>query len=133
MKISTRGRYAIRFMLDLAEFGDGKPVSIKDVSARQDISEKYLEQMVSNLNKAGLVKSIRGPQGGYVLTKNPDEYTIGEILRITEGDMAPVACLEEESGGCARADNCHTLKLWKKLDDAIRDVIDNTSLQDLLS
>lgn len=132
MKVSTKGRYAIRFLLDLAKNSQGKPVRIKDVSARQDISDKYLEQVVSVLQKAGFVKSVRGPQGGYTLSREPGEYTIGDILRLTEGNMAPVACLADEANVCERAEQCSTLPLWKKLDAAIRDVIDTTTLEDLI-
>ena len=95
MKVSTKGRYAIRFLLDLARNSQGKPVRIKDVASRQEISDKYLEQVVSVLQKAGFVNSVRGPQGGYTLSRQPQEYTIGDILRLTEGNMAPVACLAE--------------------------------------
>ena len=115
MRVSTKGRYAIRFMLDLALHNTGEPVRIKDVAARQNISDKYLEQVVSILNKAGYVRSIRGPQGGYVLTRNPEDYTMGQILRLTEGDMVPVACLADDVNQCDRADNCVTLHFWKKL------------------
>ena len=132
MKISTTGRYARRLMLDLATEGNGKPVSIKDIAGRQDISEKYLEQIISVLNKAGFVRSIRGPQGGYVLSKRPEEYTVGMILRLTEGSLAPVECAEKESGACEREDDCVTLILWKKLNDAINGVVDHVTLADLL-
>ena len=105
MKISTRGRYALRMMLDLATYSAGGPVSLKDVAKRQEISDKYLEQIIAVLNKAGYVKSIRGAQGGYLLKKEPEEYTVGMILRLTEGDLAPVGCVGEEkdtgkSGKC---------------------------------
>jgi Rrf2 family protein len=132
MKVSTKGRYAIRFMLDLATHNTGAPVRIKDVASRQGISDKYLEQVVATLNKAGYVRSIRGPQGGYVLTHDPADYTMGMILRLTEGDMVPVACLADEVNQCDRADNCTTLHFWKKLDDAISSVIDHTTLADLM-
>ena len=132
MRVSTKGRYAIRFMLDLALHNTGEPVRIKDVSGRQGISDKYLEQVVSILNKAGFVRSIRGPQGGYVLTRDPKDYTMGQILRLTEGDMVPVACLADGINQCDRADNCVTLHFWKKLDAAISSVIDNTTLADLV-
>ena len=132
MKISTKGRYALRLMLDLALNDTGEPVRIKDISIRQEISDKYLEQIVSVLNKAGFVKSIRGPQGGYRLTKKPEEYTVGAILRLTEGDMAPVACLEGEENDCPRASMCTSLRLWTMLDDAIKSVIDHVTLQDML-
>ena len=132
MRVSTKGRYAIRFMLDLALHNTGEPVRIKDVSGRQGISDKYLEQVVPILNKAGYVRSIRGPQGGYVLVRDPKDYTMGQILRLTEGDMVPVACLADEVNQCDRADSCVTLHFWKKLDDAISSVIDHTTLADLV-
>lgn len=132
MKISTKGRYALRLMLDLAVNNTGEPISIKDISQRQEISDKYLEQIISSLNKAGFVKSIRGPQGGYRLTKTPEQYTVGMILRLTEGSLAPVACLEDEVNECERQNGCVTLLLWKKLDDAIKGVVDTTTLADLV-
>lgn len=132
MKISTKGRYALRLMIDLAVNNDGNPVSIKDIASRQNISDKYLEQIISALNKARYVKSSRGPQGGYKLTKEPREYTVGMILRLTEGSLAPVACLEDDVNTCDRQDCCATLKLWKKLDDAIRSVVDTVTLEDLV-
>lgn len=132
MKISTKGRYALRLMLDLALNNNGVPVRIKDIAARQDISDKYLEQIISGLNKAGYVKSIRGPQGGYQLAKDPARYTVGMILRLTEGSLAPVACLEDEVNDCSRQDCCATLELWKQLDTAIRGVVDRVTLADLV-
>ncbi|MGN1147325.1 MAG: RrF2 family transcriptional regulator [Lachnospiraceae bacterium] len=132
MKISTKGRYALRLMIDLAVNNNGNPVSIKDIAARQDISDKYLEQIIATLNKAGFVKSSRGPQGGYKLTREPKDYTVGMILRLTEGSLAPVACLEDEVNTCDRQDGCATLKLWKKLDDAIKGVVDSVTLADLV-
>lgn len=132
MLISTKGRYAIRFMLDLAMHNTGEPVRIKDVSKRQEISEKYLEQVVSVLNKAGYVRSIRGPQGGYLLSKEPSWYTMGMILRLTEGSLAPVACLEDEENHCERAEQCVTLLFWEKLNSAINEVVDGTTLADLV-
>lgn len=133
MKISTRGRYALRIMLDLALADSGSPVRVKDIAARQEISEKYMEQIISVLNKAGFVRSVRGPQGGYFLTKSPSEYTVGMILRLTEGSLAPVECLEYEERGCSRREDCVTLLLWKKLDTAIREVVDTVTLEDLVS
>lgn len=133
MKISTKGRYALRLMIDLAVNNDGNPVSIRDIAARQDISDKYLEQIISSLNKAGYVRSSRGPQGGYKLTRTPDEYTAGMILRLTEGSLAPVSCLEDEVNMCDRQDGCATLRLWKMLDDAIRGVVDHVTLADLVA
>ena len=132
MKISTKGRYALRLMLDVAIHGNGDLVRIKDIAERQEISEKYLEQIVSALNKAGYVKSVRGPQGGYKLTKEPKDYTVGMILRTIEGSLAPVACLEDEVNECERQSACVTLILWKKLDDAIKGVLDTTTLADLV-
>lgn len=133
MKISTKGRYALRLMLDLAlnQKAD-EPVQIKEIAARQDISGKYLEQIISVLNKAGYVRSIRGPQGGYLLARKPEEYTVGMILRLTEGSMAPVSCLEFEENNCNRKDECATLLLWKKLDEAVKGVIDSVTLADLI-
>lgn len=132
MKISTKGRYALRLMVDLAENKGEKPISIKEISARQEISEKYLEQIISVLNRAGYVKSVRGPQGGYMLLKDPKEYTVGMILRLTEGSLAPVECLEFEENTCPRRENCVTLKVWEKLDQSIKQVVDNITLADLL-
>lgn len=133
MKISTKGRYALRMMIDIAMNAQEKPVRVKDISERQNISMKYMEQIISSLNKAGYVKSIRGPQGGYQLTKNPSEYTAGMILRLTEGSLAPVACLEYEENDCARQDTCATLELWKQLDQAIKSVVDRITLEELVS
>lgn len=132
MKISTKGRYALRLMIDLAVHNTGEPIRIKDIAARQEISDKYLEQIISVLNKAGFVRSIRGPQGGYMLVREPDKYTVGEILRLFEGSMAPVSCLEYETNTCPRQEFCVTLELWKKLDEAIKGVIDHYTLQDLV-
>lgn len=133
MKISTKGRYALRLMLDIALNDAKTPVRIKDIAERQQISDKYLEQIVSSLNKAGFVKSLSGPQGGYRLTKKPEEYTVGMILRLIEGSLAPVACLDDDINNCTRADRCPTLILWEKLYDAISEVVDNITLADLIS
>ncbi|CDD65125.1 iron-sulfur cluster assembly transcription factor IscR [Firmicutes bacterium CAG:882] len=132
MKISTKGRYAIRLMLDLALDTSGKPVSLNDIASRQQISEKYLEQIISVLNKAGYVKSIRGPQGGYQLVKKPEEYTVGMILRTTEGDLAPVSCVGSGAVECDRADGCVTVRIWQKINDAVDNVVDNITLEDLV-
>lgn len=132
MKISTKGRYALRLMLDLALNNTGEPVRIKDIAARQEISDKYLEQIISTLNKAGYVKSIRGPQGGYRLAKEPEKYTVGMILRLTEGSLAPVSCLEEDVNTCERQETCVTLRLWQMLNIAISDVVDKVTLADLV-
>lgn len=132
MKISTKGRYALRLMIDLANNTDGNPVSIRDIASRQGISDKYLEQIVAFLNRAEFVQSSRGPQGGYKLTREPKEYTVGMILRLTEGSLAPVACLEGEENTCEKKESCVTLILWKKLDDAIKGIVDKITLADLL-
>jgi len=133
MKISTRGRYALRLMIDLATYNTGAPVALKDVAARQDISEKYLEQIIATLNKAGFVRSIRGAQGGYVLTKAPKDYTVGMILRLTEGDLAPVDCSLNDGAECERRCDCVTIKIWSKMAEAINGVVDGITLEDLLS
>lgn len=133
MKISTRGRYALRLMLDLATYNTGVPVSLKDIAARQDISEKYLEQIISILNKAGFVRSIRGAQGGYSLTKKPEDYTVGMILRLTEGELTPVDCVVPGSAVCEKRSTCVTVRVWEKLYEAISGVVDNITLEDLLT
>lgn len=132
MKISTKGRYALRLMLDLALNNTGEYITIKSIAGRQEISEKYLEQIISVLNKAGYVKSIRGAQGGYKLAKEPSEYTVGMILRLTEGSIAPVDCLDDDSDECPRGVNCVTREVWIELYDAIRSVVDRITLQDLV-
>ena len=131
MKISTKGRYATRVMLDLALHDTGECIKAKDIAARQGISEKYLEQIISILNKAGYVKSVRGAQGGYRLAKAPKEYTVGMILRLTEGSLAPVACLEDGADACERWDTCETLDVWRDLYGAINQVVDGVTIADL--
>ena len=116
MRISTKGRYALRLMLDLALNNTGEPISLKDIARRQEISDKYLELIISVLNKAKYVKSIRGAQGGYILTKRPEEYTVGMILRLTEGSLAPVACVEDEDT-CDKMNDCATVLVWKKMNE----------------
>ena len=131
MKISTKGRYATRVMLDLALHDTGECIKAKDIAARQGISEKYLEQIISILNKAGYVKSVRGAQGGYRLAKAPKEYTVGMILRLTEGSLAPVACLEDGADACERWETCETLDVWRDLYGAINQVVDGVTIADL--
>ncbi|MCC8161315.1 MAG: Rrf2 family transcriptional regulator [Oscillospiraceae bacterium] len=133
MKISTKGRYAIRLMLDIAIHGNNKNVSIRDVAQRQNISIKYLEQIVGMLARVGYLKSIRGAQGGYRLAKKPSEYTVGDILRITEGSLSPVACLEDEVNQCDRAEVCPTIKFWEGLYKVINDYVDSATLEDLVN
>lgn len=132
MKISTRGRYALRLMLDLATYNTGVPNSIKDIARRQQISEKYLERIISILNKAGYVRSIRGAQGGYMLKNDPKKYTVGMILRVTEGDLAPVSCVGEEGADCDRKSSCVTVRIYEQINDAINNVVDNITLEDLV-
>lgn len=132
MKISTKGRYALRLMIDLATHSEEGYVPIKAIAERQDISDKYLEQIISILSRAGYVRSIRGAGGGYKLAHSPDKYTVGMILRLTEGSLAPVACLETEPNMCDRADKCPTLFIWEKLYAAINDVVDNITIADIL-
>lgn len=132
MKISSKGRYALRMMIDIAEHSDSSWVAIKEISERQGISPKYLEQIVTVLTRSGLLKSERGPQGGYMLTKPPEQYTVGQILRATEGNMSPVACLNDEVNQCARNQICPTLDFWKGLYKTIDDYVDSVTLQDLI-
>ena len=129
--VSTKGRYALRVMLDLAGQPAGEPIKLKDVAERQKISVKYLEQIIAVLNKAGMVRSIRGPQGGYMLSRKPADYTVGAILRLTEGDLAPVSCVSAAYPDCERQHQCATVVVWEKLYDAINGVIDNITLADL--
>ena len=118
-------------MLDLALNNTGEPVRLKDVAKRQEISEKYLEQIISILNKAGFVKSVRGPAGGYSLKRKPEEYTVGMILRLTEGSLAPVSCLTPNATPCSRMANCRTYEMWKGLNDLISDYFGKITLADL--
>ena len=131
MKISTKGRYALRLMLDLAIQPGDSAVPLRDVAERQELSDKYLEQIVTQLARGGLVRSVRGAGGGYLLTRTPEEYTVGEILRQLEGNLAPVSCV---SGGscCGRADRCVTLEVWQQIQDAVDGVVDNITLADLV-
>lgn len=119
-------------MLDLALHNTGECIKVKEIASRQGISEKYLEQIIAVLNKAGYVKSVRGAQGGYRIARAPEEYTLGMILRLTEGSLAPVACLEENYGECERCDTCETLEVWRELYDAINQVVDGVTIADLM-
>lgn len=132
MKISTRGRYAIRVMLDLAEHGTGEYIPLTDVAKRQDISEKYLEAIVSMLVKNDLLIALRGKGGGYKLSKKPEEYTVASILQVTEGAFAPVACLEQKPNQCERVAYCKTLKMWEGLQNLLTDYFEGITIQDLL-
>jgi len=132
MKISTRGRYALSFMVDLALHNNGNYIALKDISARQKISIKYLEQITSLLSKFGLLLSVRGPQGGYKLSRTADRYTIGEILRITEGDLSPVSYLTESNDIGDKLDFSPTHKLWQGLDKVVNDYLNGITLQDIV-
>ena len=132
MKISTKGRYALLLMGDLARAQKGELTPIKEIANHQGISEKYLEQIVPPLSKAGFLKSVRGANGGYLLTRDPSEITTGDILRAGEGNLAPVACLASDEIDCPRADLCVTLPFWKGLDEAITAYIDSVTLADLV-
>ena len=132
MLVSTRGRYALRVMLELAQRPADSFTPLPVIAEAQSVSEKYLESIVVLLSRAGLVDGVRGKGGGYRLTRTPDQYAVGEILRLTEVSLAPVACLEGEENTCPRAGHCHTLPMWEKLDTIINDYLDSVSLADLL-
>lgn len=132
MKISTRGRYALRMMLEFAKKPDNV-TTLSEVAKTQQLSEKYLEQIVSVLTKAEFVKSIRGAQGGYLLTRPARDYSVGDILRLTEGSMAPVACLEKNTPPCELAGMCVSRNVFQKINDAVNAVIDGITLADLLA
>ena len=131
MKISTRGRYALRLMVDLAASNNDEFITIKSIAARQEISEKYLEQIITVLSRAGFVKSARGAQGGYKLARPAGEYTVGMILRAIEGSLVPVKCMEDEPNECSRCGRCVTLDVWKQIDAAISGVVDSITLDQL--
>ena len=132
MKISTKGRYALRLMVDLAEHKDNGFIALKDVAKRQNISKKYLEQIVPVLNGAGLLTTNRGNRGGYRLAKEPKEYTVGDILRITEGSIAPVSCLDSEINLCERKNFCQTLYVWEGLYKVVNEYLDGITVQDIV-
>lgn len=133
MHISTKGRYALRMMIDLAQHQTAEEnVPLKKIAERQQISVKYLEQIITALSRAGYVKSLRGSQGGYRLAYPPEHYTAGMILRLTEGTLSPVACLDNEVNECPRQEICPTLFVWQKLYDAINETVDSITLQDIL-
>ncbi|MDD6284392.1 MAG: RrF2 family transcriptional regulator [Firmicutes bacterium] len=132
MLVSSKGRYALRVMLELAKVDDEKYIALGTIADEQEISEKYLESIISTLSKAGMVEGLRGKGGGYRLNRAPDEYTVGEILRLTEGTLAPVSCLDCGPSKCHRASNCKTLPMWEKLDAIIANYLDSVTLADLL-
>ena len=132
MKFSTKSRYALRLMAELARYAPGTTVSLKEISERQNLSLKYLEQIVPMLNKSDILLASRGFQGGYRLAQSPDKYTVGMILRITEGSLAPVACLDHDPVLCDRSADCITLPVWQGLSRAINEYLDSITLQDIL-
>lgn len=129
--ISTKGRYALRLMIDIAAYSNGLPITLKDISKRQDISIKYLEQVVSMLVKRGFLISVRGNAGGYLLAKKPSEYTAGDIIRCCEGTLAPVACLQTDCNSCPRSDVCSTIEFWNGFYDVVNNYVDSVTLEDL--
>ena len=130
--ISTKGRYALRVLADMAEHQSDGYLPLKEIAQRQDISEKYLESIVKLLVKGGVLKGLRGKGGGYRLNKSPDQYTVGEILRMTEGSLAPVACLEPDAAPCGRMSVCPTLHMWQGLDRVINEYLDGYTIADLM-
>ena len=132
MKISTKSRYALHLMLALAMAEAGENLSVKAVAESRAISEKYLEQVIPLLVRGGLVRSVRGAKGGYHLTRDPEDYTVGQILRVVEGSIAPVSCLDDAVNQCAQCKECVTLDLWAQVDQAISNVVDHVTLADLV-
>lgn len=132
MKVSTKGRYALRIMADLAANQTGEFIRLKDIAERQAITLKYMEQIMPSLTKAGFVKSYRGNNGGYMLARKPEEYTVGEILRTAEGSLAPLACIEDVPNLCPRKEQCVTLSFWEGLWDVINKYVDSVTLADLV-
>jgi Rrf2 family protein len=132
LKLSTKGKYGLRAIIDLAKYSQEEPVSISNISNREGISEGYLEQIVSLLKKAGLVLSIRGASGGYELAKKPEEISVGEVLRALEGDLNAVNCTADDDNGCSAADRCISKMVWKRINDSINQAVDTMYLSDLL-
>ena len=132
MKISTKGRYALRIMIDLARHDEGSYIRLKDIAERQNITLKYMEQIMPLLTKAGYVRSYRGNNGGYMLARKPEEYTVGDILRTTEGSMAPIACIEDRPNRCPRCEECTTLPFWEGLWKVINEYTDRYTLADIM-
>lgn len=133
MKISTKGRYGLRVMLDLAEHNTGAYIPLKDIAGRQELMVKYLEQIIACLNKAGYLHSLRGHTGGYKLAKGPDQYTVGDILRTMEGSLVPTACLDDIPNQCPRRDDCQILPFWEGLNEVIQEYVDGVTLSDILA
>lgn len=132
MKISTKGRYALRMLLDMAEHQSDGFISLKDIADRQNISKKYLEQIIALFNNTGILRSSRGFKGGYRLARDPENYTVGEILRITEGSLAPISCLEFRPNLCERSADCKTLFVWEGLYKVMVDYLDGITIKDIM-
>ncbi len=132
MKISTKGRYALRIMADLAINDNGEYIRLKDISERQSIALKYMEQIMPLLTKAGYVRSYRGNNGGYMLTRKPEEYTVGEILRTTEGNLSPISCIEDSPNRCPHKEKCTTILFWEGFNKIINEYVDSFTLKDLI-
>ncbi len=132
MMVSTKGRYALRVMIDLAEQNRNQYIPLKDIADRQEISRKYLESIMTTLSKAGLVDGQHGKGGGYKLNREPEQYTIGSILKLTENSLAPVSCLQGDANTCKQAAKCRTLPMWTRLHEMITDYFDNITLADLV-
>lgn len=132
MKISTKGRYALRMIVDLALNGDDGYVSLKDIAEREDISKKYLEQIVPMLNKSGILRTNRGNKGGYILAVKPENITVADVLSATEGSLAPVACLDYEPNECQRAESCSTLFVWEGLYKTVTNYLESITVQDII-
>ncbi|MDE7261530.1 MAG: Rrf2 family transcriptional regulator [Oscillospiraceae bacterium] len=132
MLISTKGRYALRVLIDMAEHQSGNYVPLKEIAQRQEISEKYLESILKALVKGGILTGLRGKGGGYRLSKPPEEFTVGKILRLTEGSLAPVTCLGENAASCSRAAQCRTFAMWQGLDKVIKEYLDGYTIADLV-
>ena len=132
MIVSTRGRYALRVLTDIAEHSEDERIPLKEVAERQEISQKYIESIMTLLSKNGFVDAVHGKGGGYKLNRSPEEYKVGEILRLTEGTLAPVACLEKDAPPCPKKEKCRTVNMWSKLDELIEGYLDSVTLADLM-
>ena len=132
MLVSTRGRYALRIMMELAKYDRNRYIPLPLIAENQEVSEKYLESIISVLAKAGLVEGLRGKGGGYRLSRELKDYSVGEILRLSEGSLAPVACLEDGADICERCDTCETLEVWQELYNAVNKVVDGVTIADLV-
>ena len=132
MMVSTKGRYALRVMIDLAEHQTEGYIPLKEIASRQQISEKYLESIIKSLVKSNMLVGLRGKGGGYRLTRSADQYTVGEILRLTEGSLAPVACLETKAELCMRMPECRTVSMWRGLDNVVNEYLDGITVADLV-